>query len=58
MIKTIIQFGRALMTAAIIAASAQAESITYTAKTGSELKISGTSSCMIGKSKPGSSAAR
>ena len=44
MIKTIIQFGRALMTAAIIAASAQAESITYTAKTGSELKISGTSS--------------
>ncbi len=44
MIKTIIQFGRALMTAAIIAASAQAESITYTAKTGSELKISATSS--------------
>ena len=46
MMQTIIQFGRALMVAAIIvgAAQAQAETVTYSAKTGSLLKISGTSS--------------
>ena len=46
MMQTIIQFGRALATTSIIVAASQAraENVTYSAKTGSQLKINGTSS--------------
>jgi len=46
MMQTIIQFGRALTATAIIAAAApaRADTVTYSAKTGSQLKINGTSS--------------